>query len=395
MAGYYFHEHMASPEGVGGACRECKGRALLLILLCREKQRISKENFGLLIKMRGLDGVRLSSGMKCARRSDNHEGLAVKYSLKRVSYCFIKAEMIDAVMRSMCGVRNKSSEGVCRLEGMFQYDDMALTFSLNLALYVQGSTEHALPNMFGVSLCDVSDGELWQAILYNQSSDSFGKDVCDIILPKKSRVKGSKGKKTVEESQETINVSEESKPELAKKKTYGKRRVKKKVTMPADDNIISDDPDAALELAKSISQTEAEEAEAAKKVHAIHARIVTKFEAVNIMQALKESKKTSRRQPGTGGSNEGTGSKPRVPDESTVVSATSSERTGAKPGVPDEDKDITKEKVILEWGDEQYSEFFDNDKEGSSNINCQTAQQSYTILPGNGAKNLIESLYYI
>ncbi|GJV55249.1 hypothetical protein Tco_1456254 [Tanacetum coccineum] len=52
----------------------------------------------------------------------------------------------------------------------------------------------------------------------------------------------------------------QSKPELAKKKTYGKRRVKKKVTMPADDNIISDDPDAALELAKSISQTEAEEA---------------------------------------------------------------------------------------------------------------------------------------
>ncbi|GKC37234.1 hypothetical protein Tco_1049618 [Tanacetum coccineum] len=81
------------------------------------------------------------------------------------------------------------------------------------------------------------------------------------------------------------------------------------------------------------------------------------------MQALKESKKTSRRQPGTEGSNEGTGSKPRVPDESTVVSATSSERTGAKPGVPDEDKDITKEKVILEWGDEQYSEFFDNDND--------------------------------
>ncbi|GJY32237.1 hypothetical protein Tco_0415732 [Tanacetum coccineum] len=51
----------------------------------------------------------------------------------------------------------------------------------------------------------------------------------------------------------------------AKKKTSSKRRVKKKVTLSADDNIISDDPDAALELAKSISQTEAEEAEAARK----------------------------------------------------------------------------------------------------------------------------------
>nr|GEU91716.1 hypothetical protein [Tanacetum cinerariifolium] len=61
----------------------------------------------------------------------------------------------------------------------------------------------------------------------------------------------------------------------AKKKTYNKRKVKKKVTLSAHDNIIFDDPNAALELAKSISQTEAEEAEAAKKVHATHTRIVT------------------------------------------------------------------------------------------------------------------------
>ncbi|GKF08986.1 hypothetical protein Tco_0043210 [Tanacetum coccineum] len=45
--------------------------------------------------------------------------------------------------------------------------------------------------------------------------------------------------------------------------------------MSADDNIIFDDLNAALELAKSISQTEAEEAKAARKVHATHARIVT------------------------------------------------------------------------------------------------------------------------
>ncbi|GKE01335.1 hypothetical protein Tco_1389318 [Tanacetum coccineum] len=97
------------------------------------------------------------------------------------------------------------------------------------------------------------------------------------IPPKKSRGKGSKGKKTADESHETVDVSEEYKPEPdpAKKKTSSKRRVKKKVTLSADDNIISDDPDAALELAKSISQTEAKEAEAARKVHATHARIMT------------------------------------------------------------------------------------------------------------------------
>nr|GFD49410.1 hypothetical protein [Tanacetum cinerariifolium] len=80
------------------------------------------------------------------------------------------------------------------------------------------------------------------------------------------------------ESQETVDVSEEFELEPAKKKISSKRRVKKKVTLSADDNIITDDPDAALELAKCISQTEAEEAEAAeaaRKVHATHARIVT------------------------------------------------------------------------------------------------------------------------
>ncbi|GJS83338.1 hypothetical protein Tco_0749879 [Tanacetum coccineum] len=189
--------------------------------------------------------------------------------------------------------------------------------------------------------------------------------------------KGSKGKKTAEESQETVDVSEESElePKPAKKKTSIKRRVKKKVTLYGDDNIISNYLNAALELAKSISQTKAEEAKATRKVHATHARIMTEYvpksakkkssgrssksvaiqdnpsapkskpatsktklkgapsltpqeqEAADIMQALKESKKTSKRQPGTGGSNEGS-SKPGVPDESKVVSATSSEGTG-------------------------------------------------------------------
>ncbi|GKG42909.1 hypothetical protein Tco_0479593, partial [Tanacetum coccineum] len=59
-------------------------------------------------------------------------------------------------------------------------------------------------------------------------------------------------------------------------------------------------------------------------------------EAADIMQALKESKKTSKRQPATGGSSEGIGTIPGVPDEFAVVSATSSEGTSTIPGVPDE-----------------------------------------------------------
>ncbi|GJW79265.1 hypothetical protein Tco_0140947 [Tanacetum coccineum] len=121
---------------------------------------------------------------------------------------------------------------------------------------------------------------------------------------------------------------------------------------------------------KSISSTEATEEEAARQVHATHARFVTESvpgsakrrasginiretsqgsmkvsfkvsqnlqgvqsltleeqEVADILQALKESKKTSRRQPCTRGSSEGIGRQPGVPDESIVVSANSSEGT--------------------------------------------------------------------
>nr|GEZ56063.1 hypothetical protein [Tanacetum cinerariifolium] len=79
------------------------------------------------------------------------------------------------------------------------------------------------------------------------------------------------------------------------------------------------------------------------------------------MQALKESKKTSKRQPGFGGSSKGTGTIPGVLDKSKVIFATSSEGTGNKLGVPDEEKDITEENFILEWGLEQESKYSDED----------------------------------
>nr|GEV34158.1 integrase, catalytic region, zinc finger, CCHC-type, peptidase aspartic, catalytic [Tanacetum cinerariifolium] len=186
-------------------------------------------------------------------------------------------------------------------------DDTAVTFFIDLAY-----KEYRLL---------IPDVMLTDAIKHSESYQMFIKYSTNQIPPKKSRGK-------------------------AKKKTSCKRRIKKKVTLLADDNIFSDDPDTPLELAKSISQTEVEEAEAARKVHATHARIVTESvlesakkksggrssksvviqdtqstpqsklatsksklkgapslnsteqEATNIMQALKESKKISRRQPG-------------------------------------------------------------------------------------------------
>nr|GEV11211.1 hypothetical protein [Tanacetum cinerariifolium] len=148
----------------------------------------------------------------------------------------------------------------------------------------------------------------------------------------------------------------------------------------------------------------AKEAKAARKVHVTHARIVTESvpesvknksggkssksvviqdtpsnlklklttlktklkgatsltpqeqEAADIMQALSEIKKISRRQPVTEGLNEGTGSITWVLDESTIISATSSEGTDAKPE-DDKDGDANDE------GDDHVSDTQDADDE--------------------------------
>ncbi|GJV03372.1 hypothetical protein Tco_1336941 [Tanacetum coccineum] len=157
-----------------------------------------------------------------------------------------------------------------------------------------------------------------------------------------------------------------------------RRVIKKKVTISAYDNIIPE-PNVVLELGKSMSLTEAAGEKVARQVHATHERIVTESDreparrrpsgtafkdtsqvskkmshdlsqklkgiqtltlkeqlAADTMQALKASKKSSRSQSLAGGSSEGTGVSPRVPDETIVILATSSKGTSTKPGVPDD-----------------------------------------------------------
>ncbi|GJX61218.1 hypothetical protein Tco_0294118 [Tanacetum coccineum] len=181
-----------------------------------------------------------------------------------------------------------------------------------------------------------------------------------------------------------------------RKRTSSRRVIKKKVTISADDNIIPE-PDVALELGKSISLTEAAEEEAARQVHATHARIVTESVpepttharilkgvqtltpeeqlAANTMKALKKSKKTNRRQLGAGGSSEGTGVSSEVPDESIVILSTSSEGTGTKPGVPDEEKVTSEANVILDWGSKQESEYFE-EEDDDENIDWTNNKQT-------------------
>ncbi|GKC13099.1 hypothetical protein Tco_1009881 [Tanacetum coccineum] len=87
-----------------------------------------------------------------------------------------------------------------------------------------------------------------------------------------------------------------------------------------------------MELGKSISLAEPEEESAAREVHDTHARIMTESvpePARTIRQSsitfrdtsTVSKKRTSGRQPGTGGSDEGTGEIPGVPDESIFTDA--------------------------------------------------------------------------
>ncbi|GJR37899.1 hypothetical protein Tco_1213583 [Tanacetum coccineum] len=116
-----------------------------------------------------------------------------------------------------------------------------------------------------------------------------------------------------------VDVSDESEPEPTKKK------VSSRSTRGV---VIQDTPSAPKpKLASS-----------KLKLKGVQSLTPKAQEAADTMHALKESKKTSRRQSSTGGSSEGTGRIPGVPDEFTVISTTSSEGTGTKPGVLDEEK---------------------------------------------------------
>ncbi|GJZ50645.1 hypothetical protein Tco_0604835 [Tanacetum coccineum] len=224
----------------------------------------------------------------------------------------------------------------------------------------------------------------------------IGYSTC-LLPPKKTKGKGSKGK------QQEVTT-------------------KKKTVITIDDNIITDDPDVAFELGKSISKTDAKIIDETRRVHDTHARLVTEKDAseeesdpepanrptgrrrpsgitfrdtsnvpkkksgdhsqklkgiemmteeeqlaVDTMQAIKASKQTLRSQPHAGGSSKGTGITPRVSDESTVIFTTSSEGTGTVPGVPNEAKEE------IEWvsTDEEKEEQDDQDDDDDKSIDIK------------------------
>ncbi|GJX32568.1 hypothetical protein Tco_0242423 [Tanacetum coccineum] len=125
----------------------------------------------------------------------------------------------------------------------------------------------------------------------------------------------SKGKKTAEESQETVDVSKESEPEPepAKKKTSAKLKLKKqkaarKVHATHARIMIEYVPESAMKkssgkgsksvvIQDTLSTPKSKPATSKTKLKGAPSLTLQEQEAADIMQALKESKKTSRRQP--------------------------------------------------------------------------------------------------
>nr|GEU76079.1 hypothetical protein [Tanacetum cinerariifolium] len=213
------------------------------------------------------------------------------------------------------------------------------------------------------------------------------------ILPKKSRGKGSQGKKTVDTSEFDVDVSKESDSEPARKRTGSRRVIKKKVTISTDDNIIPE-PNIALEplgiaFRDTSSVSKKKSPDPSQKLKGVQTLTPEEQLDADTMKALKECKKTSKRQSGTGGSSEETGVTPRVPDESTFVYATSSEGTGTKPRVLDKEKVTSEANVILDWGSEQKREYSkkdddnddddDHDDDDDKSINLEKTDDEETV----------------
>ncbi|GKB83064.1 hypothetical protein Tco_0949959, partial [Tanacetum coccineum] len=181
----------------------------------------------------------------------------------------------------------------------------------------------------------IPDAMLTDDIKQSETYQMFIKYSTGLIPLKKTRGKGLQGKKSaVSPKPASVEVSDESDFEPARKRTSSRRVIKKKVSISVEDNIIPE-PYVALELGKYMSLTKAAKEEAARQVHATHERILKGVQTLtpeeqlvaDTMQALKANRKSSRSQSLTGGLSEGTGFSPGVPNESTVILTTSSKGT--------------------------------------------------------------------
>ncbi|GJS55025.1 hypothetical protein Tco_0628387 [Tanacetum coccineum] len=187
-----------------------------------------------------------------------------------------------------------------------------------------------------------------------------------LIHLKKGKGKGAQGTKETVTPKKATTAPKKT---LPKKKESKKKVSKKQSSITADDNILQD-PDEALKLGKSVSQTETEITKEHRRVHETHEQgnleelpsetlhvfqrrnqsISLKLKGIgllsdashlgiNTQKAIKASKRESRFQHQSGGSSERAGITPEVSDEPTRKSTVLDEGAGTSPEVSDETKD--------------------------------------------------------
>nr|GEW30593.1 reverse transcriptase domain-containing protein [Tanacetum cinerariifolium] len=152
--------------------------------------------------------------------------------------------------------------------------------------------------------------------------------------------KGSQGKKLAVTLKPTsVDVSDESNPEPAKRQTRSRR---------SRGVVIQDIPNVPKKKQVDHSQ----------KMKGIRKLSAEEQFVADTMQEIKNIKKPSRSQPHARGSSKGTGISPRVPNESTNTFKTSSEGAGIKPRVPNE---VNEEEIEWVSTDEQEEHQDDQD----------------------------------
>ncbi|GKB52563.1 hypothetical protein Tco_0903316 [Tanacetum coccineum] len=210
-------------------------------------------------------------------------GLGYKGELTHLPQMFI--DHMHQPWRTLASIINKCLSGKTTSNDRLRQSRVAIiwdvkfmpgsqihTFSSTISIYslrlVLKSTTLCLHT---IRICNVD-----YAIKQSETYKSFINYSTSLVPPKKTRGKGSQGKKSnVTPKPVSVEVSNESDLDPFRRRTSSKRISKKKVSISADDNIIPE-LDVDLELGNSMSLTKAIEEDAARQVHPTHKWIVTK-----------------------------------------------------------------------------------------------------------------------
>nr|GEW29074.1 retrovirus-related Pol polyprotein from transposon TNT 1-94 [Tanacetum cinerariifolium] len=195
---------------------------------------------------------------------------------------------------------------------------------------------------------------LTNAIKKSEAYKAFIDYSTGLVPPKKTRGKGLKGK------QQEVTT-------------------KKKNVITIDDNIITDDPDVAFELGKSISKTDAKIADETRSVHETYARFIREKAAIKEAseesggelahrKAMKANREATRIVQQSGASNEGSSITPESDesvDDIPWVSTTDEEEKG-----DDDDRSID----IEETNDERT--YSDNGDQAMTDVEINGAEKT-------------------